>query len=59
MNKIDLCGLQVLLNKLNNNSLKEKIDGKIYIEITHDLAFEINQPLNRIEYLIEKKKKRK
>ena len=43
-----------LLRKLNGLKLKEKINGKIYIEIKRSLACEINRNLNSLEYQIRK-----
>ena len=45
-----------LLRKLNGSKLKEKIKGKIYIEIKENLACEINSSLNSLEYQIRKQK---
>ena len=43
-----------LLRKLNGLKLKEKINGKIYIEMKRSLACEINRNLNSLEYQIRK-----
>ena len=53
--KIVFRKILILLKKLNGSKLKKEIKGKIYIEITENLACEINSVLNNMEYLNKKK----
>lgn len=53
--KIVFRKILILLKKLNGSKLKKEIKGKIYIEITENLAYEINSLLNNMEYLNKKK----